>query len=504
MHLKTKEIIIDMTISKSNFVLFKSCPKKVWLSKNRPDLREVDSSEQKHIEEGKQVGDLAKSYFDNTIDVTSFKENNSLDIENMIGLTNRHLLENISTIAEASFSLEGLFCSIDLLHSVEGGYEIYEVKATTEIEKEHLIDAAFQKHVLQKRGLNIVNTYILHLNKNYKRKGKLELDKLFIAERVDYEPLFLQTLRDIENDIESIKIILSSIEEPVVKLASRCKECPFKAYCHKDIPFPTVLDLQGTGLRRYDLYNKGIITFLDVLASGQKLSNFQKLQIDAYLHKKETIIDKDGLKSFLKKITYPIYHLDFETIMLPIPPADGTWPYEQIPTQYSLHIEYEDGRIEHKEFLGTSIDPRREIAESLCKNIPINGCSIAFNKTFERDRLNELANLFDDLSNHLSSIANNLLDLADPFSLGYYYHKAMWNRYSIKSVLPALYPNDPELDYHALPVVHNGGEAMDIYPKMLLASPEEKERIRDGLLKYCCLDTLAMVKVLKRLKDSAS
>ena len=72
---------------------------------------------------------------------------------------------------------------------------------------------------------------------------------------------------------------------------------------------------------------------------------------------------------------------------------------------------------------------------------------------------------------------------------------------SIKAVLPALYPNDPELDYHALPVVHNGGEAMDFYPKMLVAPIEEKERIRDGLLQYCCLDTLAMVKVLKKLKD---
>ena len=42
---------------------------------------------------------------------------------------------------------------------------------------------------------------------------------------------------------------------------------------------------------------------------------------------------------------------------------------------------------------------------------------------------------------------------------------------------------------------------MYIYPKMLVAPKEEKERIRDGLLKYCCLDTLAMVKVLKKLKD---
>lgn len=80
-----------------------------------------------------------------------------------------------------------------------------------------------------------------------------------------------------------------------------------------------------------------------------------------------------------------------------------------------------------------------------------------------------------------------------------YCHKDMGWSNSIKAVLPALYPNDPKLDYHALPVAHNGGEPMDIYPKMLVASPEEKERIRDGLLQYCCLDTLAMVKVLRKL-----
>lgn len=491
-----------MVISKSKYLSYRTCPKSIWLLLNKKEEYVETPGAEKHIRDGKEVGSYAKKYFDNTVDVTSLNEDGTLNIQEMIGLTNRYLMEGNKTIAEASFSLDGLFCSIDLLHPVDGGYEIYEVKATTEVAKEHLIDAAFQKYVLQKRGLKIVNTYILHLNKQYRRKGGLELDKLFVAEQVDYEPLFLQTLMQIDDDLANINAILSSKKEPVVRLSSTCKDCPFKKYCHKDIPFPTVLDLQGTGLRRYDMYYKGIVTFLDVLASGKKLSKFQKLQIEAYLHNKETIIDKEAVESFLNKLRYPIYHLDFETIELAIPPCDDAWPYEQIPTQYSLHVEHEDGSLEHKEFLGDSIDPRREIAESLCKNIPADGCTMAFNKTFERDRLNELADLYSDLADHLRSIANNLVDLADPFSLGYYYHKAMWNKYSIKAVLPALYPDDPELDYHALPVVHNGSEAMDIYPKMLLASPEEKEIIRDGLLKYCCLDTLAMVKVLRKLKET--
>jgi hypothetical protein len=73
---------------------------------------------------------------------------------------------------------------------------------------------------------------------------------------------------------------------------------------------------------------------------------------------------------------------------------------------------------------------------------------------------------------------------------------------SIKAVLPALYPDDSELDYSALPVVHNGSEAMVMYPIMLGAKKEEKERIRNGLLEYCRLDTLAMVKLLQKLRKT--
>lgn len=124
----------------------------------------------------------------------------------------------------------------------------------------------------------------------------------------------------------------------------------------------------------------------------------------------------------------------------------------------------------------------------------------AYNKVFECDRLNELADLYPDLRDQLSCISSNVVDLIVPFRNGSYYHRDMGGSNSIKAVLSALFPNDPELDYHALPVVHNGGEAMDIYPKMLLASPEEKERIRNGFLQYYCFDILVMVKVFKRLK----
>lgn len=59
-----------------------------------------------------------------------------------------------------------------------------------------------------------------------------------------------------------------------------------------------------------------------------------------------------------------------------------------------------------------------------------------------------------------------------------------------------LFPDDPALDYHNLSgTVHNGGNAMNIYPKMGQMSPEEREATRQSLLEYGGLDTLAMVKV---------
>ena len=66
-------------------------------------------------------------------------------------------------------------------------------------------------------------------------------------------------------------------------------------------------------------------------------------------------------------------------------------------------------------------------------------------------------------------------------------------------MLPALFPNDPELDYHNLEGVHNGGEAMTIFPKIQYMDPEEQAKTRENLLKYCQLDTYAMVKVWEEL-----
>ena len=115
--------------------------------------------------------------------------------------------------------------------------------------------------------------------------------------------------------------------------------------------------------------------------------------------------------------------------------------------------------------------------------------------------IKNLAELYEDLREDLLIIHNNIKDLMIPFVDRMYYCKEMQGSYSIKYVLPALFPDDPELDYHNLPLVHNGGEAMSVFATLDQKTKEEQEKIRQGLLVYCKLDTYAMVKIWEKLNE---
>jgi hypothetical protein len=217
--------------------------------------------------------------------------------------------------------------------------------------------------------------------------------------------------------------------------------------------------------------------------------------------------NKSKLFHFIYDLNYPVYHLDFETFSTIVPLYDGIKPNRQIPFQYSLHIQnapHEEPL--HREFLAEpGLDPRRALAEQLCADIPPGVCVLAYNMSFEKGRIAELATDFPDLSDRLMDIHANMADLMKPFEACWYYDGNFKGSYSIKAVLPALFPQDPDLDYGKLDGIHHGGDAMAA--GALLFDPEELAKhsgeeiaaLRKSLLAYCRLDTLAMVKILDRL-----
>ena len=489
-------------ITKSDFMLYENCPKQYWLSKNKPELQKpISDDARKHIEDGMKVGELARRFIDNTF-VAMRKTENGIDIEAQIAATKLAMSQNYPCIAEASFKFDDLFCAVDLLKKDnDGGYTILEVKATNSVKEDHFQDIAFQKYVLEKCGFRINNLFILHLNHAYERHGEIDPKALLIAEDVQNEYEVTNTLTILEDHLDKMRDLQKVKNEFEFELGPYCKDCPFHEYCHKEIPVPTALNINGVRKSKaYEYINQKIYSFEDLLKTDYQPSNLrQKVQIEAEITGKTPIIHMNELKNFLSQIKYPLYHLDFETMNEAIPPVDGSHSYDQVPFQYSLHVEMSpNGENYHREFLGETLDCQRALAEQLCEDIPMDGTPIAYNMTFERTVLKHLAEQFPDLAEHLLAIRENMIDLLVPFKAGIYYDKAQGGSNSIKYVMPALCPDMKEA-YHELPVVHNGGEALAMFPHMVKMTGQKREDTRKGMLMYCCLDTWSMVRVLNKL-----
>ena len=499
-------------LSKSKYCGLWQCPKIAWLRKYKPEELQLDAGVLSRMEAGREVGDLAKDLFGAYVEITAY-DGEKLDPSKMIADTKAEMDKGTPVICEATFVFNGLYCAVDILKKEGGGWAIYEVKSSTRHQKDdgsyeddkevYIADISYQRYVLEHCGIKVTGTYLVCLNGDYVFNGTLDLSQLFfisdVEEQVDIE------IENIEHNVAIAEKILQSAKEPVIKQREACHkpyDCAFRSYCFRHIPEESVFDLYRLPFKKkIEYYHKGWITYSDLLLNAPIKSEKQLRQIEYGLADRGTYVDKAGIAEFLDKLSYPLYFLDFETMQPVIPRFVGTRPYTQIPFQYSLHhIEREGGTLKHKEFLSESgPDPRRTLAEHLCEDIPKNVCVTAYNKVFECTRLKELAAAFPDLAEHLLNIRDNIVDLLVPFQSGYYYNRAMGGSFSIKSVLPAIFPDDPELNYHSLEGVHNGSEAMTLFPKIKDMPPEEQAKARHDLLKYCELDTYAMVKIWEEL-----
>lgn len=508
-------------LSKSKYTLAWQCPKILWLRQYKPgEEAPLDSGTLARMNTGNDVGDLAMGLFGDFVEVTAYKDagngDRALDLGAMISRTKEEMEKGTPVICEASFGKDGNFCSVDILKQEAGGWAIYEVKSSTHPEKpEYAVDTAYQKYVLEKCGVNVTGTYIVTLDSSYVLDGELDISKLFkitdISEKVSEE------IEKVGPKVEEVRKMAESDAEPDIACGTQCftpHKCRFVGYCMRDLPSPSAFDLYRISKKKaFEYYYAGKADLRTLYESGElddpksAEAETRLRQAEHYVKSLPPHVDAEGIRSFADTVSYPLYFLDFETMTPVVPVYQGTKSRQQIPFQYSLHyIEEKGGELRHKEFLAESgPDPRRDLAESLCRDIPMGVCTMVYSKSMESGRIKELAEEFPDLAEHLLGIDKGIVDLIEPFRKGYYYNRNMTPSgdtalFSIKNVLPSVFPDDPELDYHNLEGVSNGGEAMEIFPQIQYMDPEERERTREGLLKYCELDTYAMVKLWQELE----
>ena len=481
-------------LSKSQFIRGLQCYKSLWLYRNKPKLRTPpDAAQQAIFDSGTNVGILAQQLFPGGQElVFGFKK-----IYANIQKTRELIKSGIDTIYEATFIHDNVLVMVDILHKGENGWEMYEVKSSTSVKAVYENDVSVQYYVLRGNDLKISKAAVVFINNQYVRQGELDVHQLFTIEDItdtviSRQPFVTKELINLQNMLQG--------DEPNIDIGPYCSDpypCDFLGYCWQHIPDYSVFNLTNLYLdKKFELYNNGILKFKDIPVD-YSLSHAQQLQVDADLTGKE-FIDKNNIQSFLSNISSPLGFLDFETFMQAVPSFDEQRPYQQIPFQYSLHVQ-NDGDLDHYEFLAEpGRDPREELVDRLIKDT--EGCKtiLVYNQGFEKRILKELAGFFPDKAEALNSIIDRIVDLMKPFQAKYWYTKDMIGKHSIKYVLPALVKG---CGYEQLNI-SDGGMAMSAYAQLQeLEDAKVVEKIKTDLLKYCEMDTMAMVKILEKLKN---
>jgi hypothetical protein len=514
-------------ISKSAYLIFKQCPKYLWYYINdRDNIPAPDPDTQFYFKIGHIVGQLAKMYFSEGIDIGHENE-----FDKNLKRT-QSLLKEGKPLFEAGFLYNDTYCDLysraDILLPVtgkEGGgkvWDIVEVKSSTGVKDVNLYDLAFQKYCYQKSGLDIRNCNLMYINNQYCRQNDIDVKDLFAIS--DVTEIINKVCLHVKHDLKQIVKIINSEAAPEIDVGKLCNSpysCPLKDRCWEGVSDSSIFYLYAiTAKTARRLKECGIETMDDIPDDFSGLTYKQKMQIECEKNS-EVHIDREAISEYLEKIKYPVYFLDFETFASPIPVIEKTRPYQNIPFQFSLHVlKSIDGELEHYSFLAEGdTDPRKQVLEHLKKYIGPDGSVVVYNESFEKAILRELANLYPEDGSWISSIIDRVVDLYEPFKNFNYYHTAQKGSASMKKVLPVLTGisyDDMDISNGSLASASflNSSRLWKDYVDAnkldkiaavddKLQTSEEVVKMRKSLEKYCKLDTEGMVHVMQALKKFA-
>ena len=482
-------------LSKSRFLAGLQCYLCLWHSFYNRDLATAVSPVQQAIFDiGHQVGEIATRLYPGGVLI----EEQYFQHEKAIQTTRQAIQDpGVTSIFEAAFIYDNVRIRADILERTEDGkWNLIEVKSSTSVKEIHIPDVAIQYYVLQGSGLDINRVYLLHINNQYVYDGNtLDLESFFSSTDVTDEAISLQN--EIAMNIHALLATLKAPAPPLIQPSRHCKspyKCNFWEHCTRNMPEHWILELSGISQKKLDeLEARGIEGIRDI-PDSYPLTALQE-RIRNSVVNNEAFISKE-LESELKHVEYPIHFLDFETASPAIPRYAGTRPYQMIPFQWSDHILFDNGTLEHKEYLSNGDkDPREEFVATLLAALGNNGTVFIYT-TYEKGIIKDLAEHFPLLRSDFHRILDRFKDLHAMIKKHVYY-PGFHGSFSLKSVLPAIVPG---MDYKDL-AIQEGNQASFEYLRMIdpSTSIEEKASIKKQLLEYCGYDTLAMKKIRDEL-----
>jgi CRISPR/Cas system-associated exonuclease Cas4 (RecB family) len=490
-----------MILTKTDFKEYLLCDKSLWLKKNKPELYtagEFSLFLQKILKDGDEVESHVQKLFPEGVILQGSNK--------MLVHTTKELLEQKGTLFQATFeTAEGLFAKVDILkwNTETEKWDIYEVKASTEIKSDfkhnHLKDVAFQVVVCEEAlGQDLVGeSYIIYINKDYRRGEFLNLQELFVTENVTLEVKAI--LSEVRTETATALQILSkeeiSYQDCPCLYRTTGQRCDTFFFFNPDVPAYAVHNIVS-GKKLSQLIDERVFRIEDI-PEDMKLTLIQAAKVDL-VKSGVPRIDHEAIRSTLDKLEFPLYFLDYETLAKPIPPLQGYKPNQAIVFQVSVHKLESDGTLEHFEYLAEDIEHASAgLVEMLGQVVGPTGHIIVWYESFEKGRNVELSELHPEASAFFLDMNNRIFDLMKVFTQ-HYADPAFGGSFSIKNVLPVMLP---ELTYKSLEI-QNGTMALSEWEKMVTGqmTDEYRAQTRENLLRYCELDTRAMVELYNILQ----
>jgi hypothetical protein len=489
-------------LTKSLFLIGLQCPKYLWMSANRPELLSGPDPISSHrFNEGNIVETLAKSLFPDGIPVPKADHAENL----------RQTRESLSLgkpLFEAGFQANGYMSRADILCPAgDETWDLIEVKASLNVREVHMYDIAFQRFSMREAGLRIDRCFLMHVKQGYVRQGELNMKELLRLDELTHKVRGME--RYVRSRADKMLSVLNAATCPEVPIGEHCSspyDCPFKSLCWAFLPSDSPLSLihlrKKTG---FELIHGGHLSYTD-LPPDMELTEKQEIQIEA-ARSGVPHMNAKKIRHLLESLEWPLYFLDFETYDTAIPLYDGTWPYQKVPFQFSLHrLANRNAKPVHVSFLGNGRDdPRPALLEKLKAGLGDSGSIIVYNESFEKGVLAALADFAPSYRTWANEVTARIRDLLPPFLNFAYYHPAQNGSASIKSVLPALTGRS----YDGLSI-GDGMTACMEYVNLVYGRTNgrelkegEAELVRADLEKYCSLDTEAMILVLEKLTEAA-
>jgi len=488
---------VTIRLSKSKFVAGCQCLKRLYLLVHEPELAVApDAADRAIIEQGRQVGLLAREMFPGGVAVECRNR------EQAIRAT-RNLICNpqVPAIFEAAFEYRNVFVRVDVLERRRNQrWRLIEVKSSTDVRDHHLEDVAIQYRVASGTGLDLAACSLAYVNRDYVYQGGFIEPQSFFK-IVNMTCQVAKSQSDIATQIGSDFGMLSKPTSPQIAPGQQCSRpiiCEFFAHCNPPRPHDHVGFLPRIHRSVVEALEEIGVESIRDIPHGFELSDIQRRAATCVQTGEPWFSPQ--LRDVLGGLTHPLYFADFETVNRCIPRFAGMRPYDHLPFQWSVHVQREPGaEPEHYEFLATySSDPRREFISSLCAALGERG-SIVVYSSFESQRLSELGSWLPEFADRIVAIQARLFDLL-PILREHVYHPAFGGSYSLKSVLPALVP---EMTYEGMEIA-DGQDARLAWEALMRGTVDvaARVRIRQALLNYCGKDTLALVRLLDKVKGS--